>query len=411
MRNQKDLRPYVGQSLKTLGVLYHKKKISGAMSRPVLGPRYITFDVKLADPTRLKDALALSESIALGSGSPSVIGRRELGVVRYDIALPQELWRTYHASDISGFGIGVASGNTIVKYDPSDYPNTMVAGTPDSGKSVTLAVMLLALMRSMRADEVSIGLIDPHGTIDIVDGCPHLIGKRARSADEISTLFERFHSEMKVRIKHGEAHIRGNPRLYPRWVLAIDEASSEYVFGDHQCMNHDNLHLARRLVQEGRKCRMNMLFSTQKPSERNMPGVFSQMNNRYVGLVSDARISSNLSGQVQVNAHRLTGRGDFLHVRGAHMTRFQVALPTADDFEKLKNEYQPQQSQIDTSYGRPKTGIEPEKLAMYLLDDYSIADSKRLFGFGRSLHQRYKDFANSLTKELEGRQAHVERIS
>ena len=41
-----------------------------------------------------------------------------------------------------------------------------------------------------------------------------------------------------------------------------------------------------------------------------------------------------LTGHAGLQAHKLSGSGDFLHVNGK-IERFQVAVPTAADFEKL----------------------------------------------------------------------------
>jgi hypothetical protein len=58
--------------------------------------------------------------------------------------------------------------------------------------------------------------------------------------------------------------------------------------------------------------------------------------NRFVGKVANAQISAMLTGHAGLQAHKLTGKGDFIHISsGEDATRFQVALATQADFKRL----------------------------------------------------------------------------
>ena len=83
MRTNEKIIPYRDKAIETLQGLYKSKKINAVFSSWSLGPRYISLDVDLGNPVHVKDALAIGEMVAVGVGSPSVMARRELGVVRY----------------------------------------------------------------------------------------------------------------------------------------------------------------------------------------------------------------------------------------------------------------------------------------------------------------------------------------
>ncbi|MEW5958868.1 MAG: hypothetical protein AB1801_14140 [Chloroflexota bacterium] len=57
-----------------------------------------------------------------------------------------------------------------------------------------------------------------------------------------------------------------------------------------------------------------------------------------VSHVTDENASRLLAGRGGVNAHRLTGNGDFVQVAENTLVRFQVAEPTRRDFERLERQ-------------------------------------------------------------------------
>ncbi|MGH2525054.1 MAG: DNA translocase FtsK, partial [Anaerolineales bacterium] len=91
-----------------------------------------------------------------------------------------------------------------------------------------------------------------------------------------------------------------------------------------------------RLTQRGREAGIHVLACTQKPAA-SLLGTLTKANFpvRLVGRVTsleDARVATGVGGS---GAERLTGRGDFLAVSGAGLTRFQAAFISPPEMENL----------------------------------------------------------------------------
>lgn len=356
--------------------IYERKDICGTVPTDGIqeSPRTLDVDILLNDSLQLDKALSIEKSLALAIGVKNVLARRVNDRVRYEVQLPNSLWKTYSIGDLTQpLQIGLASGNKPVKYDAKKNA-TLIAGSPGSGKSVTLRVILLQLMKQFSPNELRIGLVDTHRSIKEFDNSAHLISLPATMPSEVATLFQRFNKELQYRKNLGEAEVK---RLgLPLFILAIDEASDLNVLGMGKKNRVENLNISQALIKEGRKFGIYVIISTQKPSETDLPGVFGLITNRYVGLVANASMSNLLGGQGQLNAHKLSGDGDFFHVNGNEVTRFVVALPKDNEYDDLPTmnhvsieEVSQERITIAPSnqhLGRPKSKIDAKILAQHL---------------------------------------------
>ncbi|HLF25209.1 MAG TPA: FtsK/SpoIIIE domain-containing protein, partial [Anaerolineae bacterium] len=91
-----------------------------------------------------------------------------------------------------------------------------------------------------------------------------------------------------------------------------------------------------RLAQRGREAGLHVIACTQKPATSVLGSVTkANFPVRLVGRVTsleDARVATGLGGS---GAERLSGRGDFLAVSGAGMTRFQAAFIAPDEIANI----------------------------------------------------------------------------
>ena len=371
---------------KSLAYMFRQKQIDGTIQKVYRGARYLSFIVRLKKPEDLTKALSITDNIALSSGAKEVIVRRVGGCLHYDFALAANYWKSYSLSDVSGWEIGIGTKPVELTLDE---PNTIFVGSPGSGKTEALKAALLISCLNLSPDELKIVLIDPHNSIDEFDQSAHLMTAVARSQEEIATTIRVAHDEYTYRRELGERQCKTLPRL----LLAIDEANETDVLGQHKSINTDNLNKVRDIVKGGRKFRVNVLLTTQKPTETDLPGIWGIVQNRYIGAVSSARIASHLGGQGGINAHLLTGKGDLMYVSPDGVIRFQCILPRQKDYKDLPKAKPPQiPTGEERIIGRPKTELNPEILAIYLTDDVSISQASKM-GIGRKLHKRYKEFA------------------
>lgn len=400
-------------SVRALQYMFGQQKIPAQLTRIVGGARYWTLDIVLRQPELLPKALKINDSIALGAGAKTVISRRDGGVVRYDVSLPQRLWEAYTFSDVDAAAghIGLGSGRVPIEVSLS-RPHMMVLGESGSGKSVTVRAILYALMKMYTPDQLKVALVDPHRSIVEFDRCAHYMFDPAGTADEVESAVNLFHQELAKRKEMGEAVFRTSG--LPKWLLACDETARSEVFGFGKNLNEGNLAKVADLVQEGRKFGIHCLLATQKVGESDMPHIFSMVGKRYVGQVSSASVSAHLSGRAAVDAHLLTGEGDFIGVDGSEASRFQVAqldtkhlfelerggggpIPALGqyNFSPLAESYEP-----EPSAGRKKHEVEMSVLAHYIVNNYTASAANEQFGFGRRIHKRYKSSAAELVDQL-----------
>lgn len=382
-----------------MSALYGKREMRGKIVRYARGARHMTLGVRLANPLQLNEALALAEPLALACRCKAVLAQRNQedapGLVSYQFQLADRQWQTVTRSDVNGLAVGLGESLRPVEFG-WDAPHAGVFGTTNSGKSVTIRSILVALFASYAPDELRAVIVDPHRDYDDFARCAHL----AAPIGPDGLLFA------GQELAHRKAE---NIKEGPRLLVVADEAES-VLLSDRRL-----LEVVRAIAQEGRKFHVNLLIGSQDARETKLPGLISLINNRWVGLVASAQVSAILTGQAGVEAHKLTGRGDFVHVAGATVERLQVALPEPRDMERLPRvevvespEIEPEDIpaavNANSGPGRPAVEIEPRHVAAYLHagpDKVSIREAKEKLGLNRVTHERHREFALEVKRGLE----------
>lgn len=403
-----DIYRYIDATKDGMQKLLGKKGVSCAVRQWVRGPRTLTADIRLADPSQFQEAIKIGKPLGLHVGAQDVQSYIHMGVIRYELLLPTEMWRTYSLDDLTNtMAVGVASDRTEAQFSLG-RPTTLVVGESGSGKTNLINVLLTQTMRNHTPEQLQMGIIDPHNSgFHGFEGKAHLAGPPARTKAEISDAFGWFRGEFEERRRLGEAKVKemGLPML---WFI-IDECSNLDCIGEDGAHIDENLNVARTLVKEGRKFGFRTLLITQKPTEKDLPGILSIATNRYVGRVAKS-VSSNLSNSDDAKPYRLTGSGDFFHISPRGYTRFQAALVDGADqlslpagrYDDWPQMYAHWDEPEAPTRGRPKVEIEPDKLAYYMREDkISRSLANEMFGFGQTLHRRYVDFATRLKDAMK----------
>lgn len=399
-----NIHDYTDKTVSSMAGLLGKRSVSAALRRVVRGPRSLTIDIRLADQDDYVKAMSISGPLSLSVSAKDVITYPHLGVIRYEVQLPEDMWRIYGVDELSSnAAIGVTSDKKEIGFSLG-RPTSLVIGESGSGKSNLVNVMLAQSMYQHDAESLRIGIVDPHGGFGGFASKSHMIGPPAQSKAEIADVFAWFNGELEERKSMGEAKVVAE-KLPMLWLVA-DECSSADVIGEKGALNEPNLEVMRRMVKEGRKFGLRTLIITQKPTEADLPGILSIATNRYVGRVSKS-VSANLSNSDTAQPYKLTGSGDFFHISPTGTMRFQAALLQQKHLDMIGNgEVSPWPRLVmdndyeDSSPGRPRTEIEPEIVAAYMRRKISKAEARDNFGFGHTIHYRYKDFAERLKREL-----------
>ena len=383
-------------------LLFARQNLRGALKTATRGARCLSLGIRLADPTSLDKALKLAEPLALASGVNAVLATRIEGLVIYQFELNPGMWEYYTRQDVIGLAIGLADQRRPVEF-ALDPPHALIAGTTGSGKSETLKSILVALVQNHGVSDLGLVLIDPHRELDDFNNEAHLIMPIAHNAEEIKNAFAWANQELA----HRKA---GNVRDGQTIVIAIDEATADEVLADGA-----NLEIAKSISSQARKYRMHVILATQKPAHSDLPGILDKLLNRWIGQLSDARTSATVTGHAGLQAHKLTPKGDFLHIAGPDVQRFQVAMATRQDFDRLEraeiksitplrvqslnSDFYPLPAVLPSpDIGRPPIELDPELLAFYFFhhpDKITHRMADEILGLKRTGHVLHRDFCNS----------------
>jgi bifunctional DNA-binding transcriptional regulator/antitoxin component of YhaV-PrlF toxin-antitoxin module len=384
---------------KIIGLLFLRQGMSGGtLAEASRGARHLSLGVRLTNPTDLDKALKLSEAIALSANSENVLAQRRTGLIIYQFQLAPAFWETYTRADLpTNEAIGLAEKRKPVVFSLEEAPHALVAGATNSGKSEAVKSILIAQLTTCTPDQLALAIIDPDFDYDGFRNCAHLVAPVAQESESFQQILVYLSQELAHRKAHNIKD--GKPIL-----IIVDEIQDVIV-------NKENLTIIQQLAQQGRKYRLHLVAATQKPSHTDLPKVLDNLLNRYIGQVTDSKVSAHITGHAGLECHKLTGRGDFVHVLGASSDRFQVAQATPADFERLERaEVKPVEVETtdlieipaelpERRSGRPQLELNPEWLAYYFYhnpDKISRSIAQEL-GLTRPFHELHKDFCRRFT--------------
>ncbi len=386
---------------KVISLLFSQQNLSGAtLVKANRAARHLSLGVRLNDATELNRALKLIEPMALAANCSNVLAQRQAGLVVFQFQLPSGFWQSYTRDDLPIVkAIGLAEQRRPVAFSLEDAPHALIAGTTGSGKSETVKSVLIAQLSSHKTNELGLVIIDPDGDYDDFHNVAHLLTPIAQEPEMFEKVLTWLNQEL---VRRKAANIKeGKPIL-----IVIDEVQDVLA-------NEHNQVVVQQLSQQGRKYRLHLVAATQKPSHTDLPKILDNLLNRFVGQVTDGKVSANITGHAGLAAHQLTGEGDFLHVVGAKVERFQVAMATRADFERLERgetrplvvdpveliELPPELP--ERRPGRPSLELSPEWLAYYFYrnpNKISRSMAKEL-GLTRSFHELHQDFCKQFIAE------------
>jgi hypothetical protein len=253
---------------------------------------------------------------------------------------------------------------------------------------------------------------DPHSELTMFDNVAHLSAPVARTPDEINRIMRFVESEY---IHRRQNNIRDAHKL----VAMVDE-------GNMVMDDPDNLRIAETLGFESRKFGVHLIVAASDASKSGLGRLTKMTSNKFFGYINSARDSANVAG-AGMQLHRLTGKGDFMHITPNRIERFQAGLVSEIDFDRLPRQAAPELPEIEESPaftlpveerpdlpgpGRPTIELEPEIMVAYLAslvsgDSISIRTAKEWFDLSKHMHIRYKDFASRMVVEIDNRRMKI----
>lgn len=393
-----------------LANIYNERGYRGEIRDVARAARHLSLSVKV-NPRELRKAVGMAEEIALALRVESVRSFRHAGSVVYQIQLPEDMWEQYTRADVTGLGVGLAERRVQVDFS-LDVPHVLIAGATNSGKTEAMKAGIFALADTTPPSKMQFIMIDSNDQFPDFGGLAHLAIPIANTAAHSSNAIMYARRELAHRQKKS---IQGGRKL----VIAIDEIDNLIRLPGAV----DNIKI---IATQGRKYGVHLVIGSQRPTQKKLPDILDNLLNRYIGAVDSAYTSSYLTGHAGLEAHKLTGAGDFLHISGGKAVRFQVAQVLKNDYARLPRR---NVKYIDASgnrprivraaartanpsavaavmhspqVGRPPAQMKPKVLAAYMMNEkLSAAMAKRFLGLGRRVHEKYKKFATELKTEMD----------
>lgn len=207
--------------------------------------------------------------------------------------------------------IGVNVHGALVHKDLSDMPHLLVAGATGSGKSVMLNVILTALTRQMKPDNLKLVLIDPKRVeLSQFKNVPHLMMPVIYDDEPAQEVLEQMVIEMEERYKKLEtAGVRSIDDIagMAKIVIVIDE------FADLMLNSMDGIterHIIR-LAQKARAVGIHLVLATQRPSADVVTGLIKANIPTKIAFMTTSAVNSRVILD-ENGAEELTGKGDML---------------------------------------------------------------------------------------------------
>lgn len=247
-------------------------------------------------------------------------------------------------------GRGV-SGQPVVS-DLASMPHLLIAGTTNSGKSIGMAALTMALVMNNNPDDLKLVMIDPKMVeLRRFNGLPHLLGSVETNVERIMAVLRWATTEMDNRYRLLEGVRARNLDTYnqrmekqgkarmPRIVILVDELA------DLMLSAPDETETAIvRLAQKARAVGMHLVVATQRPSTDIVTGVIkANFPTRIAFTVAssiDSRVILDYTG-----AETLLGKGDllFLHPEVGHPQRAQGVMVSDNEINKVIDWWQKQE--------------------------------------------------------------------
>ena len=192
----------------------------------------------------------------------------------------------------------------------NDLAHVLAVGMTGSGKSTLLRMMLGSLALNTDPAKLRLFIVDPKVedflAFKRLPHCEMFAGRR-----EITQAIAQARAILADR-QDAEGRFNG-----PRVVLFLDELS--------QVQDPAAIRQLNDLMAVGRSKRINVILATQYPTKDVIGKVdLSNVGTRFVGQIATPKEAYIAAGRGETGAHLLPGRGAFLRVEGADVTRLQA---------------------------------------------------------------------------------------
>lgn len=248
-------------------------------------------------------------------------------------------------------GRGV-SGQPVIG-DLATMPHLLIAGTTNSGKSVAIAAITLALVMNNHPDDLKLVMVDPKLVeLKRFNGLPHLLGEVETDLERIKVVLRWATTQMDARYRlletarsrnldtYNQKMVKAGKSKLPKVVIIIDELADLMI---NTAIKDEIEGPIVRLAQKARAVGIHLIVATQRPSTDVITGTIkANFPTRIAFTVAsqmDSRVILDRGG-----AETLLGKGDllYLHAESSYPVRAQGVLVTDPEIRKVISWWQKQ---------------------------------------------------------------------
>ena len=310
------------------------------------GPAFTSFELSVDSGTRIAPVWGLADNLAMALSvenvrivapipEKSAIGIEVPNKKREEVSF-ESMTDALDAAE--GLNLPVILGMDVernpVVIDLTKCPHLLVAGNPETGKTMLLNSIIRSILRTKTAGEVLLAIIDAKGVeYPIYNGNPHLmrpvITKTSEAFDFLAELAEEIERRIALFNEAGARNIeeynhRGTK--IPYIVVLVDEFLS-LLMEDVKRLER----LIKRITAVARFCGIHLVFSTNRCSADVITGVIKSNFPSQIAFSVSSGINSRIIMD-QLGAEKLLGSGDMLFSLGGWRNPIRVQCAYIGDY-------------------------------------------------------------------------------
>jgi len=221
--------------------------------------------------------------------------------------------------------IGMDNNGNTITIDFGETPHLLIAGATGTGKSVLLNTLIASLYHTTYRENFNIYCIDTKRTeFNKYKGLSNatIITESDKAIEILKGACDLMEERYKILEKEHNATFNGI-------FIVIDELADLMLLSDSQVENY-----IVRLAQKSRASNIHLILATQRPMVKVISGLIKANITTRIGLKM-ASVRDSVMLFDKKCCEKLLGKGDAL----INDTRFQVAMVSDDEWNKINNLY------------------------------------------------------------------------
>ena len=338
--------------------LLEKNRISASVRGYTVGASVISYEIVVDNVCQLKEIMGLTAELTLETGGKDIrLVPPHAGKPTLSVEIPHNGRAVVSLKEIAetdafrnaASKLSVILGRSVygepIIADIKNMPHLLVAGATASGKTISVAGMIVSLLLRATPDEVKLLIVDTKRVeYEEFSNVPHLLHPIVSDPTEAIAALYWVANEMERRY---ELLIKNNVRIYseyskkaatdsgmenlPQLVVIIDELADLTL--THR---EETEQLISRIAAKGRAVGIHTVLCTQRPSPDVLSGTIKANVPARIAFKTASAVDS-LTVEVP-EAEKLTGGGDMLYLLiASYPVRIQGAYVGCEEIRAVTN--------------------------------------------------------------------------